>query len=372
MATIKATQDNVQPFEGTLPFIDLQSQYALIQHQIEHRMKEVLKHGHYIMGPEVYELEAKLADYTGAKHVISCSNGTDALWLSLLALDIGVNDAVFVPSFTFTATAEAVVLCGASPVFVDVLTDSFNLSPDSLERAIVHVQQHTSLRPRAIIAVDLFGLPADYQKIGVIAARYGLRIIADAAQSFGGSYGTSKVGILADITTTSFFPAKPLGCYGDGGAIFVEDAEIAETLRSLRIHGRGAGGKYDNVRIGTNARLDTLQAAIASFYNAQLANVVDVPLVQQGYISAWAQYTLRSKKRNMINALLKERGIPTHVYYPKPLHMQALYANYPSDPAGLSITEKLADEVLSLPMHPYLRADIQQYIVNSIRGVFHE
>ncbi len=381
----KEAEPAPRPFTGVLPFIDLQAQYAPIAQKVQQRIHAVLEHGGYIMGPEIAELEDKLAAYTGAKHVVSCSSGTDALWLPLLALGIGAGDAVFVPSFTFTATAEAVALTGATPVFVDVEPDSFNMCPQSLERAVAAIGKNPELTARAIIAVDLFGLPADYDKIGAIASASNLKVMADSAQSFGGSRNGRKVGCLAPITATSFFPAKPLGCYGDGGAIFVDDAEFAEILRSIRIHGRGMGGKYDNVRIGTNARLDTMQAAVlleklaifpaememrqkvAANYSRQLKDVAQVPAIADGAVSAWAQYTLLSDKRDAIIATLKNDGVPVQVYYPKPLHVQAPYAHYPKDPKGLPVTEALAGKVFSLPMHPYLAQDVQQYIIDRLK-----
>lgn len=374
-----------KPFDGTLPFIDLKAQYALIEKNVQKRMAQVLEHGNYIMGPEVADLEKKLCAYTGAKHTVSCSSGTDAVWLPLLALGVRPGDAVFVPSFTFTATAEAVALCGASPVFVDVHQDTFNMCPESLERAITQVKKHSTLTPRAIITVDLFGLPADYASIASIAAAHELKLIADAAQSFGGSIQGRKVGSLAPVTATSFFPAKPLGCYGDGGAIFLDDDEMNETLCSIRIHGRGLGGKYDNVRIGTNARLDTLQAAIlleklvlfpkeledrqkvAALYSKELACVADVPEVPETYQSAWAQYTLKNPKREHVIAVLKDCGIPLQVYYPKPLHLQTPYKDFPLDPKGLKNTEALSRAVFSLPMHPYLQPVVQHYIITRIK-----
>ncbi len=381
----KSMDTQTKPFEGNLPFIDLKAQQALIVDKVQKRIEAVLAHGKYIMGPEVTELEKQLASYTGSKHVVTCSSGTDAVWLPMLAMGIGPGDAVFIPSFTFTATAEAVALTGASPVFVDVNTGSFNMCVESLARSIDHVKNKTDLTPRAIIAVDLFGLPADYEAIASIADEHDLTVVADAAQSFGGSINGKKVGSLASYTATSFFPAKPLGCYGDGGAIFVDDDEAVEILRSLRIHGRGTGGKYDNVRVGTNARLDTIQAAVllekmvifpdevearqkvANIYGDGLRDIVKTPSIPNGYTSAWAQYTLQSPKRDDIIASLKECGIPVQVYYPRPLHMQGPYLDYPLDPSGLNNTEQLAGNVFSLPMHPYLQPEVQHYIIAQIK-----
>jgi dTDP-4-amino-4,6-dideoxygalactose transaminase len=355
-----------------LPFIDLATQRRRVQAQVEAGWRRVLEHGVYIMGPEVRELEGELAAYVGVRHAITCSSGTDALWLPILALEIGPGDAVFLPSWTFTATAEAVCLAGASPVFVDVDPLTFNIDAESLAAAIAAVRRDGKLRPRAVVPVDLFGLPADYRAIDSVASSEGVVVIADAAQSFGASQDGRRVGALARITATSFFPAKPLGCWGDGGAIFTDDDELAEVIRSIRVHGRGGGGKYDNVRVGTNARLDTLQAVVlleklrifddelerrqsaAGEYGARLAGRVTPPTVPAGFTSAWAQYTICVAERDRVQAQLKEAGIPTQVYYPRPLHLQAPYAHYPAAPGGLPVTERLKDVVLSLPMHPYL------------------
>lgn len=354
-----------------IEFVDLQAQRRRLGTRIDEAIGRVLDHGGFIMGPEVAELEARLADFSGAEHVISCSNGTAALELALRALDIGPGDAVFVPTFTFASTAEAVALVGATPVFVDVLEDTFNLDVRSLERAIADVRTADSLHPAAVIAVDLFGQPADYDAIGAVADGAGLAVIGDAAQSFGATWAGRRVGTLARITTTSFFPAKPLGCYGDGGALFTDDEDIAGRLRSLRVHGKGAD-KYDNVRIGINGRLDTIQAAIllekleifsdeiesrnaaASVYGRLLAQNVTTPIVASGATSVWAQYTVRVPHRSEVIERMRSAGVPTAVYYPLPLHRQTAYAQFPTASSGLATSERLATDVLSLPMHPYL------------------
>ncbi len=356
-----------------MPFIDLQTQRSRIEGEIETAINRVLAHGQYVMGPEVVQLERALEEFSGARHCISCANGTDALVLALMAEDIGPGDAVFVPAFTFVATAEAVSLRRAVPVFVDIDEDSFNISATSLEQAVVDAER-LGLRPRAVIAVDLFGLPADYAAIEMVAEAYGLLVIADAAQSFGASRDGRRVGEVADYTTTSFFPAKPLGCYGDGGAVFTGDDEKAARLRSLRMHGAG-GDRYENVRIGVNSRLDSMQAAIlleklkifpeeiaernrvALAYNASLGGLVKTPTPLNSAVSVWAQYTVvppEGVSRDSIRERLGHAGIPTAVYYPIPLHRQEGYREYPSVREGLPVSDKLSQRVFSLPMHAYL------------------
>jgi dTDP-4-amino-4,6-dideoxygalactose transaminase len=338
------------------------------------------------MGPEVRDIEVRLGAFTGAKEVVSCSSGTDALWVPLLALRVGAGDAVFLPSWTFTATAEVVCLVGATPVFVDVDPDTMNLSPLSLATAVRAVRRDGKLTPRLVIPVDLFGLPADYDAINAIALDEGLTVLADAAQAFGGVQGNRRVGTLANITATSFFPAKPLGCWGDGGAIFTDDHEVAELIRSIRIHGRGAGGKYHNERVGVNARLDTLQAVVlieklaifedelasrqqvADRYAHGLSRLVTVPRIPAGSISSWAQYTIRTNHRDELQQRLAGSGIRTEIYYPRPLHMQQPYSDCPVVPGGLPVTERLKDEVLSLPMHPYLSSKQSDYICSAVRA----
>jgi dTDP-4-amino-4,6-dideoxygalactose transaminase len=366
-----------------VPFIDIAAQRQRLGKSIDDAVARVLAHCQFIMGPEVRQLEADLSSFCGARHVISCSNGTDALIMALMATGVGPGDAVFCPSFTFTATAEAVVVVGASPVFVDVDEKTFNIDLGSLERAIAETRRG-DFRPRAIIPVDLFGQPADLDGIAAIAKREGLFVIADAAQSFGATYKGRRVGTQALITTTSFFPAKPLGCYGDGGAVFTDDDKVAEILRSIRVHGQGAD-KYDNIRIGMTGRLDTIQAAIlieklkifpdeiearnlvASRYAAGLKDVAIVPEVASGYGSVWAQYTIRVEKRDALAAVLSTRGVPTAIYYPKPLHRQEPYRRYPISGNGLPVTDKLASEVISLPMHPYLDEATQERVIAAVR-----
>ena len=363
-------------------FIDLQAQQRRLGDRIPRAIQKVLDHGRFIMGPEVTELEEQLSGFTGARHVITCASGTDALLMALLARGTGPGDAVFVPSFTFVATAEVVALLGATPVFVDVQADSFLLDPAGLGAALESATR-TGLAPKGIIPVDLFGQPADYGEINRFAGEHGLFVIADGAQSFGAELNGNKVGTLAEVTATSFFPAKPLGCYGDGGALFTDDDELAGKLRSLRVHGKGAD-KYDNVNIGMNGRLDTIQAAIlleklavfpeeidlrnqvADRYGAQLEGSVDVPATSAGRTSVWAQYTIKSTERDAIAEKLKKSSVPTSVYYPRPLHRQTAYRDFPGAP-DLSVSERLAATVLSLPMHPYLEQETQSGICNIIR-----
>lgn len=366
-----------------LPFIDLTAQQARLRPAIDASIARVLDHGQYIMGPEVGQLEADLAARCGARHVVTCASGTDALVMGLMALGIGSGDAVFVPSFTFVATAEAVVLVGASPVMVDVHQDVFTMDPESLSAAIP-VARDAGLRPRAVIAVDLFGLPADYPALAAVAADHELALIGDAAQSFGARLGGRAVGTLADLTTTSFFPAKPLGAYGDGGAIFTADDGLAERLRSIRVHGQGRD-KYDTARIGLNGRLDTLQAAIlieklrifsdeletrelvARHYDQMLQGVVQVPARMEGARSAWAQYTVLTGDRASVQAACQAAGVPTQVYYPTPLHRQSPYRGFPTSPGGCPVADRLATQVLSLPMHPYLTRDQQDRVAAAVR-----
>ncbi len=369
-----------------MEFIDLGAQQARIKDKVEARIKKVLEHGRYILGPEVTEFENNLGKFCDSPlAAISCSNGTDAISLVLMARGIGPGDAVFAPSFTFAATAEVVALQRATPIFVDVLAETFNIDPDSLKKAVA-VAKERGLRPRAIIAVDLFGQPADYDALEPIANEHGLDLICDSAQGFGGVYKGRKVGTIGMATTTSFFPAKPLGCYGDGGAVVTSDAELAEKIKSLRFHGKGSD-KYDNVRIGLNARLDTIQAAIlleklaifadeigarnrvATRYNEafEASNVIKIPRVDNGLVSTWAQYTLRfpAEKRDAVAAALTKKGIPSVVYYPLPLHKQTAYKSFPTA-GSMGVSETLAKEVLSLPMHPYLDNATQDRVVGAV------
>jgi dTDP-4-amino-4,6-dideoxygalactose transaminase len=372
----------VTPPKEPIAFIDLKAQRRRLGARIEQAIARVVDHGGYIMGPEVRELEDKLARFVGAKHCVSCANGTDALALVLMAWGIKPGDLVFVPAFTFVATAEVVCWLGATPVFVDVREDSFNIDPASLEAAIAAAKGREG-RPRAVIAVDLFGQPADYRALQSIADRHGLLLLADAAQSFGAALDNRRVGTYGAATATSFFPAKPLGCYGDGGAVFTESDELAEVLRSLRVHGQGSD-KYDNVRVGVNARLDTIQAAVlieklaifeneierrqrvADRYNAALSDVAAVPRLMHGATSVWAQYTLRVKDRARLAGACKRAGVPTAVYYPIPLSQQTGYRHHPTAPGGVPVSERLAGEVISLPMHPYLEPEVQDYIIGTV------
>ena len=365
-----------------IAFIDLQAQRRRIGAKMDEAVLRVVNHGGYVMGPEVKQIEADLAAFCGAREVISCSNGTDALTLVLRARGVGPGDAVLCPSFTFAATAEVVALAGATPIFVDIDADTFNMNAESLKVGVVEARL-AGLNPVAVIPVDLFGLPADYDAILPLAEELGLWVLSDAAQSFGGVYKGRKVGTLGAATTTSFFPAKPLGCYGDGGAIFTDDSELAAVIRSLRVHGQGSD-KYDNVRIGINGRLDTIQAAVlieklkifpdeieardrvAQRYNDGLRDVAAVPGTPEDLTSTWAQYTLRIAKRDAVAASLKERGVPTAIYYPKPLHQQTAYRDFPVAGNGLPVSERLAGEVLSLPMHPYLEPDLQDWIIETV------
>jgi dTDP-4-amino-4,6-dideoxygalactose transaminase len=370
---------------AALPFIDLKTQRKRMGAAVDAAILRVLDHGQFILGPEVRALEAELSRFCGAKEVVSCANGTDALGLVLMAREVGPGDAVLCPSFTFAATAEVVVWLGATPVYVDVDPTTFNLDAKSLEQGIATAKQH-GLKPVGLIAVDLFGQPADYDTLEPICAAHGLWLLSDAAQSFGASYRGRKVGTIGLATATSFFPSKPLACYGDGGAIFTDDAEVAKVLRSLRVHGEGVD-KYDNVRIGINGRLDSIQAAvlleklkifpdeierrdrIVARYNEALADVATVPVVPEGSTSVWAQYTIKvdAEKRDKLVASLKEEGIPTAVYYPKPLHRQTAYKQYPSAGNGLPVSDLVAGQVISLPMHPYLEPDDQDRIVEAVR-----
>lgn len=369
-----------------IEFIDLAAQRRRLGGRLEAAIGRVLDHGRFVMGPEVPAFEEQLAAFCGARHALSCSNGTDALALALMGWGLGPGDAVFVPAFTFAATAETVAWVGATPIFVDVLEHSFNLDPASLEVAVADARQ-AGLRPACVVAVDLFGLPSDYGRIEALARAESLRLLVDAAQSFGAHYADRRVGSVGDAVATSFFPSKPLGCYGDGGAVLTDDDDLLSVMRSLRVHGQGAD-KYDNVRVGMNARLDTIQAAIlieklaileeeiaarqtvAARYHEGLADVIAVPMVPDGLRSVWAQYTIRlgaGHDRSTVQAVLKAAGVPTMVYYPRPLHRLAAFRHHPRASTGLAVSERLADEVLSLPMHPYLDWPTQQRIIDAVR-----
>ena len=368
-----------------IPFIDVAAQRRRLGRAIDDAIARVLDHCQFIMGPEVRAAEADLAAFCGARHAVTCASGTDALLFPLMAKGIGPGDAVVCPGFTFHATAEVVALIGATPVFADVEEASFNIDPRSFERAIATARK-LGLTLKAVIPVDLFGHPADYGSIGAIARAENLFVLGDAAQSFGASYRNRAVGTLADATATSFFPAKPLGVYGDGGAVLTDDDELAAVVRSLRVHGEGRE-KYDCVRIGLNGRFDTMQAAvlieklkifpeeiaardrIARRYGAALAEVAAVPRVAEGMTSVWAQYTIRLPRgrRDGFVSALKAQGIPTAVHYPKPVHRQAAYRGFPVADGGLPVSERLAEEVVSLPMHAYLDEPTQDRIIDAVR-----
>ncbi len=366
-----------------MQFIDLGAQRDRIRDRLDAAIDRVVDEGKYILGPQVAEFEQKLAAYVGVKNVIACANGTDALLLPLLASGIGPGDAVFVPSFTFAATAEVVALAKAEPVFIDVDAETYNIDIASLEAAIAMIKAEGRLKPRAIIPVDLFGLGADYTAIAEIAERENLLVIEDAAQAIGGSIDGKMCASFGKVASTSFYPAKPLGCYGDGGAMFTNDDEFAARLRSFAFHGKGET-QYDNIHVGLNSRLDTLQAAIlieklailedemiarqkvAQRYRDGLHNVVKVAHVPQGHRSAWAQYAIETPHRDALKAHLQEKGIPSVIYYVKPLHQQVAYKDYPVAPGGLPVSEALPTRILCLPMHPYLSAEDQDRIISTI------
>jgi dTDP-4-amino-4,6-dideoxygalactose transaminase len=368
-----------------IPFIDVGAQRRRLGKAIDDAIARVTESCLFINGPEVAQFEKDLAAFCGAKYAVGCASGTDALRLVLMAQGIGPGDAVLCPAFTFCATAEVVVLIGATPVFVDVHPDTFNIDAASLKRGI-ETAKRKGLKPKAVIPVDLFGLPADWDAIMPIAKAEGLFVLDDAAQSFGATYKGRKLGTIAPATATSFFPAKPLGCYGDGGAVVTDDAALVEVLKSLRVHGQGTD-KYDNVRIGLTSRLDTIQAAVlieklkifpdeiaardkvAKRYNEGLKDVATVPVVPEGLTSVWAQYTIRLKPgvRDKLGPALKEKGVPTAIYYPKPLHRLEAYKTYPVVDNGIPVTDRLSEEVISLPMHAYLDAPTQDRIIEAVR-----
>jgi dTDP-4-amino-4,6-dideoxygalactose transaminase len=370
-----------------VPFIDIGAQRRRLGKSVDEAVSRVLAHCQFINGPEVARLEAELAAFSGARHVVTCASGTDALLMVLMAKDVGRGDAVFCPSFTFCATGEAVALTGAVPVFVDVDQATFNMDAGSLARGIATARR-LGLKPRAVIPVDLFGQSADHDAIGAVAEAEGLFVLDDAAQAFGASYKGRRLGTAGLVTATSFFPAKPLGCFGDGGAIFTDDAKLAETLRSVRVHGQGSD-KYDNVRLGLTGRLDTIQAAIlleklkifedeiaarnlvADRYAGALGNVVTVPRLVAGCTSVWAQYTIRLPDgcdRDGFAAALKAQGIPTAIYYPKSMHQQTAYRDFPVADGGLPSSERLSGDVISLPMHAYLDEPTQERVIKAVRG----
>ena len=367
-----------------IKFLDLQKQKKSIQKQLDTNIKTVLEHSKFIMGPEVQELEKKLKNISNVKNAVSCASGTDALILSMLALNIGKGDIVFCPSFTFPATAEAILITGAIPIFIDVSKETFNICYKELEKEI-EKSLKKKLKPKAIVAVDLFGLPANYKRLNQIAKKYHLSLIADAAQSYGAMYNSKKVGSLSKITCTSFFPAKPLGCYGDGGAVFTDDLGIKEKLESLRAHGKGKE-KYQIVEMGLNSRLDTIQAAIllakleifnwenmerdrlAKIYSSEISNNFKKPIMLSNTSSVWAQYTIQSIKREKVINFLNEKNIPTMIYYPVPMHRQPAYRKFFKGDQGGSLknSDYLSDHVFSIPIHAYLSELEQEYIIEKI------
>lgn len=367
-----------------MQFRDLQKQYEVLKKEIDKEIEDVILSSRFIGGSKVKDLEESLAEYVGTKHCITCGNGTDALELSLMAWGIGEGDVVFVPDFTFFSSGEIVSSLGATPIFVDVDYDTYNLDAKKLEEAVLEIQKNTNLSPKVVIAVDLFGLPANYKAIKEVANKYDLKILEDGAQGFGGEIDGKKACSFGDIGTTSFFPAKPLGCYGDGGAIFTNDDEIAEMIRSLCVHGKGRM-KYDNIRIGMNSRLDALQAGIlmpkfkafkeyevadvnkaAALYTEKLKGIVKLPLIPEGYLSSFAQYTIKlesEEKRDELKNKLQEKGIPSMIYYPKPMHLQEAFGEENLGTGDFEVTNKLSATVLSLPIHPYItEADIDEVV----------
>ena len=370
----------------SVPFIDLKAQYARIQEEVNAGIQRVLEHGKYIMGPEVAEFEGKLAEFCGAKHAITCSNGTDALSLGLMAYDVGPGDAIFTTPFTFFATAEVIALTGATPVFVDIDPRTFNIDPAQLAKQVERVASEGKLTPRGIMPVNLFGLAPDFDGIDAVAKKHGLFVIEDTAQGFGGLYKGRISGSLGDISSTSFFPAKPLGCYGDGGAVFTSNDELAAIMRSLRVHGQGVD-KYDNVRIGLNARFDTMQAAVmlpklkifpeeielrqkvAASYTQALSDLVETPHVPEGYTSVWAQYSVLSDHRSEIQEALKSAGIPSVVYYRIPCHLSKAFEYLGYQEGDMPESEKAAMRIFSLPMHPYIESDFAEQVADVIRSV---
>jgi dTDP-4-amino-4,6-dideoxygalactose transaminase len=376
---------NLRTNPPPIPFIDVAAQRRRLGPAIDAAVARVLNHCQFILGPEVKTFETELAAFCGARHVVTCASGTDALVLALRAMGVGFGDAVLCPSFTFCATAEVAALVGATPVFVDVDATTFNIDAEHIEGAVAAAEE-AGLKPKAIIPVDLFGLPADHSAIAATAKAASLLVLDDAAQGFGATYNNRRLGTFGQMTATSFFPAKPLGCYGDGGAVMTDDDGLADALRSLRVHGQGSD-KYDNVSIGLASRLDTIQAAVlieklkifpdeidarntvARRYNEELADIAAVPTVPAGSTSVWAQYTIRvsSARRDAVAAALKSEGIPTAIYYPIPLHRQLAYKHYPVGKGGVAASDRLASEVISLPMHAYLDVATQDRIIDATR-----
>jgi len=370
-----------------MEFIDLKKQQKRIRAKVEKRILAILDHGKYIMGPEVYELEAKLADFVGVGHCISCSSGTDALLIPLMAYNIGPGDAVITTSFSYIATAEVIKLLGAEPIFTDIYSATYNINPSDINGCIKKAESK-GLRPKAIISVDLFGLPARYRLIKKIAQKHNLIIIEDAAQGFGGSIRKNNAGSLGNVSSTSFFPAKPLGCYGDGGAIFTNDKGLAEKMRSIRVHGSGED-KYENVRLGLNGRLDTIQAAIlleklsifkseleardkiARYYNEHITSEFVKPYIPKGYSSSWAQYSLLSRSKHQRGGIIKRLrslNIPSMIYYRIPMHLQRVFSNSGYKVGDFPISEKCSERIFSIPMHPYLKIEDQDKIINALNN----
>ncbi len=373
----------------TIPFVDLKTQFEAIESDIRKNIDKVLAHGKYVMGPEIAELESHLAQFAEVKHVVSCSSGTDALLMPLMAWGVGKGDAVFTTPFTFFATAEVIGLLGATPVFVDVDPVTYNIDPGNLEQAILEIKKEQNLRPRVVIPVDLFGLPAEYDAIEKIALEHDILVLEDAAQSLGAEYMGRKAGSFGHAAATSFFPAKPLGCYGDGGAVFTNDDELAENLTSIRVHGQG-GDKYQNIRIGLNARMDSIQAAIlmaklkvfpeeiekrrslAKTYNTNLSGLVKTPSVSDGMKSAWAQYSILCEKRDRLREELAKADIPTAIYYQKPLHLQPAFGYLGHKPGSFPVSEELSGKILSLPMNPYMTGEQTDVVIGAVRNALGE
>lgn len=368
---------------------DLLMQYGNLRTEIHKNIERVLDHGQYIMGPEIHELEKSLTEYVGVRYTVTCASGTDALLLTLLAWGIGEGDAVFTTPFTFIATSEVISLLGATPIFVDIDPETYNITPELLDTAIDKTIKEGKWNPKAVLAVDLFGLPADYDKIKQVASKYNIKVLEDAAQSFGGVYKGNRAGSFGDAAGTSFFPAKPLGCYGDGGAVFTNDSELYEKLKSIRVHGQGMN-KYDNIRIGVNSRLDTIQAAIllaklsvfdeelilrnevAKKYTNGLEGAVITPRIPEGCLSAWAQYSVlarNSEEREQLTKHLKEKGIRTAIYYQKPLHLQQVYRKLRYKKGDFPVSEDICNRIFSLPMYPYLSDDNIKKIIDAIKSL---
>ena len=376
-----------------IPFIDLKTQYKVLKDEIDANIKSVLDDGRYINGPALHQFEAELAEYAGVKHAIGCSSGTDALVIPLMAMGLHCADqpakrkAVFVPAFTYTASAEVIALVGAQPVFVDVEPDTFNMCPKSLEEQIERVTREGKYEPSVVMAVDLFGQAANYDTLNPVCEKYGLKMLCDAAQGLGGELNGKRVGSLGDVTGTSFFPAKPLGCYGDGGAIFTDDDELAATIISIRTHGTGSH-KYEVLRIGMNGRLDTLQAAIlsvklsafeteiaarnklADIYKSELSDIIETPYVMKNARSSWAQYVCKVEDRDALQAHMKEAGIPTMVYYPSPMHFQIAYKQYGDGEGSMPVSEALCHTVMALPMHPYMSDETADQVVSAVKAFY--